>query len=279
MTAETLSKALLSTGEAAELCSVTRDTVLKWITSGRIRAHRTPGGHHRVSKSSLAPLIEEALRHPRHTETGCPAPAIAEDRPPFQYCWEFYARNGRTPEGCADCIVFRSGTRRCYELSRLPVEAGHNRLFCQGSCEDCEYFRMVQGQQPNVLVVTDRARLRHALERRMNKADFNLRITDCEYRCSMVIEEFRPDYVVIDCLLGAERSGEFATLLSEDPRIPFIKVVLAGKHHELPQQCEKTVFAVIDRPFSIETLGDLIRRTGPLGAEDNDRVPAGDVNS
>jgi excisionase family DNA binding protein len=34
---------LLSTGRAAELCSVTPDTILKWIKRGRLSGVRTAG--------------------------------------------------------------------------------------------------------------------------------------------------------------------------------------------------------------------------------------------
>ncbi len=47
---------------------------------------------------------------------------------------------------------------------------------------------------PNVLVVTDKKELRDALTKENSNGAFGLRITDCEYRCSMQIEDFRPDY-------------------------------------------------------------------------------------
>ena len=45
-----------STGQAAKLCAVTPDTVLKWIKRGRLRARRTPGGHYRISREDLDEL-------------------------------------------------------------------------------------------------------------------------------------------------------------------------------------------------------------------------------
>ncbi|GAF86225.1 unnamed protein product [marine sediment metagenome] len=74
----------------------------------------------------------------------------------------------------------------------------------------------------------------------------------------MTIENFRPDYVVIDCSLGAERSHEFAKLLYEDPRIPFVRIIFAGDKDELPGECDKLVFGFIERPFSIEMIEELI---------------------
>lgn len=241
-------KEYLSTGEAAELCSVTPDTVLKWVRAGKIPAQRTPGGHHRIPLEAIEGYLQGkgqagAVRMPGET---------------YQYCWEFNSPSGVIPEGCRRCIVFRSRTRRCYEMTTLPAESGYAGVYCEENCRECDYFRMVNGTPPNVLVVTDRKRLKKSLEKDIENYDFNLRVADCEYRCSMLIERFRPDYVVIDCALGAQRSGEFTKLLSDDPRIPFVRIVLAGNRKELPRECDRIVFAWIDRQFDAATLYALI---------------------
>ena len=38
----------LTTGEVARYCQTTHFTVNNWIKAGKLRAYRTPGGHHRV---------------------------------------------------------------------------------------------------------------------------------------------------------------------------------------------------------------------------------------
>ncbi|MEW5796193.1 MAG: excisionase family DNA-binding protein [Candidatus Zixiibacteriota bacterium] len=239
---------LLSTGEAAALCRVTSDTVLKWIRSGKIEALRTPGGHHRVPRSALAPVLE-----------GRPVTLPTPDSPArFQYCWEFNSTDGRIPDGCRECIVYRSGTLRCYELHDLPAQAGYVGLFCKGSCQECDYYARVVGQRPNVLVVSNRDAFTTRMREGIDPSRFNLKVTDCEYRCSMCVEEFRPDYMVIDCSLGAERSLEFARLIYEDPRIPFVRIILVGKRSDLPDECDRLVFAVVDSSFDASTLMALI---------------------
>ena len=247
-----ISKELLTTGEAAALCSVTPDTVLKWIRAGKIAAKRTPGGHHRIPRNALQPLLDKGSHQPTDRAPGSS----------FRYCWEFYARDSRIPSGCRSCIVFRSRSRRCYEMNQLPAEAGFTGLFCKSSCDECEYYQLVHGRLPNVLVVTDRSRLRTTLERGAKTTDFSLEFSDCEYRCSMQVEKFRPDYIVIDCSLGIERSYEFAKLLYEDPRIPLVRVVLVAEGMPLPTKCDKLVYAVIQRPFSVSILSDLVQRYG-----------------
>ncbi len=246
--APTRRKNLLTTGQVAKLCSVTPDTVLKWIRAGKLPATRTAGGHHRIPRDAVQQLVE--VNH-RNTD-------IATGDSRFIYCWEFNSESGRLPAECRQCIVYRSRTRRCYEISDLPVEAGHARRFCTISCEECDYFKLVKGQRPNVLVVTDHSELQDELSEEAARLDFNLEFTDCEYRCSMAIEEFRPDYVVIDCSLGTLRAQDFARMLYEDPRIPFVKVVLVANGERLPKECDKTVFALLDRRFTAGVLSDLI---------------------
>jgi len=165
------------------------------------------------------------------------------------------------PEGCRGCIVYRSGTRRCYELNGLPAGAGYVGLFCKKSCEECEYYTRVVGQRPNVLIVSNRGDFAGQLQDGAGPFPFNLKVTDSEYRCSMCVEDYRPDYIVIDCSLGVERSLEFARFLNEDPRLPFVRIILAGKRTDLPDECDRLVFAVVDSDFDASILTELIAGT------------------
>ena len=254
----------LSTGKAAALFSVTASAVLKWIKSGKIPANRTAGGHYRISKNVVLSMAGANSVHEEDERNG-------STEEPFQYCWEFKAKSGEVEEGCRDCVVYKARVGRCYEMSGLPSEAGHARLFCSESCKDCDYYKMVLDQQLNVLVVTDHPALRESLlSYSPEDLAYNLRFTDCEYKCSMLVENYCPDYVVLDCSMGADRSREFALNLSADPRIPFVRVILAGKRSEFPNKCDKLVFAYIVRPFTGRELQDLIGNT--------DRRPESAVN-
>jgi len=241
---------MLSTGQAAALCSVTPDAVLKWIKAGKIPASRTPGGHYRVP--------EEALLSALGAEKRSSPPEQKSSGRAFQYCWEFNARAGKVQEGCLHCLVYHSRAKRCFEMSQLPTEAGHAKVFCENTCEDCDYYQKVNDRPVNVLVVTDRPELRMALEADAKGGDYELRFTDCEYQCSMTVEDYRPDYVVIDCSMGHGRSREFAGHLSDDPRIPFARIILAGNREDFPKECDKVVFAYIERHFTLTELKELI---------------------
>jgi excisionase family DNA binding protein len=49
-----------TTFEAARLLSVSLPTVVNWIKARKLKAHRTPGGHRRISREDLAAFI---VRH------------------------------------------------------------------------------------------------------------------------------------------------------------------------------------------------------------------------
>jgi excisionase family DNA binding protein len=231
-------KEYFTTGEAATICAVTPNAVLKWVAAGRLAANRTPGGHHRIPRSALQELL-------MGRNDIAPIVPNGDVKKPFLYCWEFNAKSGRIQEGC-------------YEMARLPQETGHSKLFCDRSCEECKYYEMIHSRTPNILLATDRPALRRELKSQVKDINCNLQFTDCEYHCSMVVESFQPDYVVIDCSIGSERSRDFAENLSEDPRIPYARIILAGNPQDLPEECDHLVFAFISRPLNLTTLDELI---------------------
>ena len=129
---------------------------------------------------------------------------------------------------------------------------------CEAECEQCDYYRLMRGRAPNVLVVSDRADLNEDLRRQALSATFNLETADCEYSVSALVESFRPDFVVIDCALGSERAGDIATHLANDPRLQLVRIVLAAKPGEFPEGCDQNVFARMDRPFGLNEISHCI---------------------
>jgi len=240
-------KGHLSTGQFARLCSVTPNAVLKWIKAGKLIALRTPGGHYRIQRDMVKSVLGEEL--PSVTR-------LMEGRP-FLYCWDFNSVEGIIQEGCRECIVYRARSRRCYEVARSPNDAEHAKLFCKNSCDECSYYHLAKGQRPNVLVVTDKPELRASLSTRGRVSDYNLGFADCEYQCSMLIENYRPDYVILDCSMGSERSRDFARHLYADPRIQLVKTIMVGNRGQFPSGCDREVFAFVELPFTLETLDAL----------------------
>jgi molybdopterin-binding protein len=53
-----MADALLTPREAAAEIGVSYATIKQWILAGKLKSSKTPGGHHRVPQSALAPLLQ-----------------------------------------------------------------------------------------------------------------------------------------------------------------------------------------------------------------------------
>ena len=62
----------LTTGQAAKKLSVTPDTVLKWIKSGKLDAMKTPGGHNRILEGTVNKLVSEKFSYKGKLKVHCP---------------------------------------------------------------------------------------------------------------------------------------------------------------------------------------------------------------
>src|SRR5450759_1687585 len=142
-------RAGLSTGEAARLCSVNPDTVLKWINKGQLAATRTAGGHYRIEEHDLAALI------PPSAPSAVPGvEPLGSDHRPLR-CWEYLNPRGAVRDECRKCAVYQIRAAWCFRVATsLGCEIGQKKSFCTTSCEDCTYYRRASGQATNVLVIS-----------------------------------------------------------------------------------------------------------------------------
>jgi excisionase family DNA binding protein len=234
--------AYLSTGKAAKALSVTPDTVLKWIKSGKLDARRTAGGHYRIHPGEI-----ERLRLP------APAPPADRAEPAanrvMPYCWE-YNNAGESSKACKECIVYRTHTQRCYELIKIEPEIGHKKLYCAGGCWNCDYFHNICEEATGLLFVTNDEALGASLKKDAESRKFKIEVADCGYACSAFVGQFRPDYILVDCGMGKDAVRHMIRHLMEDTRIPRIRVILAGDKKEFPNDCG--TFTHIEKPFGIE---------------------------
>lgn len=244
----------LSTGKVAELCDVSRDTVLKWIKAGKLQSFQTPGGHYRTPRAALNNLLQARIE----------SQDSEPDGKSHLYCWEYYANDGPIKDECKACLVYRSKSRRCYELAKLPAESGHSRLYCEMSCADCEYYWQVHGQKSNVIVVTTDDRRCTRLNEKSPAMKFNLKIAANEYDCSLLINEFRPDFVVIDRSLTIQRRNDLINNLHKDPRLPLVRVVLDSDPAKLSKSLRRKVFAFVKGGA---TLGSIAKLMGEFEIE------------
>ena len=246
---------LLTTGEAAKLCSVTPDTVLKWIRKGRLPAGRTAGGHFRVDRRHLEPLIHRSLP----TE---PKPSAVQDRvaSPMR-CWEYLGNPETVREDCKQCVVYQVRAARCFLMTGLEPEIGHAKRFCDNSCQDCVYYRRVNGLPSNVLVLTTDDEMVAAL-RNQESESVTVRFARSAYEASALVHDFKPAFAVVDNDLLAAGENGLLEALASDSRVFGLRVVLAVAPHRGGRKPDyrqhELIAAVVEKPFTIEQIAGII---------------------
>ncbi len=242
----------LTTTQAARLLCVSPDTVLKWVKAGKVKSHRTLGGHFRI------PITE--LELPSADAQPEPGLASSAARPlSHQYCWEFLAAGGSIKDECKECITYRSRARRCYELKDLPGGMGCLNLLCDVECSACDYYKAVQGQGINVLVISKKQNIVSDLGDNHGADGLAIRFARTEYEAAVAIQQFRPDYVVVDCAFGKKRTAAVCDNLFSDIRIPVARIILSSRTGDVQDYCEKEAFGWIRKPFSVDQLKGCIR--------------------
>ena len=236
----------LSTGEAAQLCSVARDTVLKWIRKGRLPASRTAGGHYRIAWQDA---VRVGLTR-EQVAAGLPALASVDDHP--MRCWGYRSDSGEPREECRQCLAYRVGASRCFLLRR---ELGPGNVsFCCGpeSCEDCPYYRRVMGLPTRVLVVTADDGLERSL-RAGGEEGWECRYARTGYEASAIISAFHPLIAVVDVEVDRGGGVDLVAQLETDPRLHGLRIVLAVARRgaRLPQGL---AVEVLRKPFGLSDL-------------------------
>jgi excisionase family DNA binding protein len=257
---------LLTTGQAAKLCAVTPDTVLKWIKKGRLKASRTAGGHYRVALPDLRPFLagfgqgEEpgaSTQATVHVSSHDGTEATAEE----VSCWEYLAVDGNVREECKQCVVYRVRATRCFLMAGLEGDVGHSRQFCHGSCEDCVYYQRLQGGSASVLFITADQSLEGQIEG-FGGEEVSLRFARNGYEASTVIQDFRPEILIID-LEGLPDHG-FGLLdsIAADPRLPHARVILVAPpgtiERVLQRPRHRLVVSVLEKPQVCGHIVDIV---------------------
>ncbi len=220
---------LLSTGEVARICGVSRDAVLKWIKSGKLPATQTPGGHYRVPRSVCEGLSLEAED---------PRPPSAQQQPEGldvgnTRCWEYFGGSEAPREACESCLVYLARAQNCFRLAELGKESGHRLHFCRNDCRTCAYYRACQGLAAEVLVVSRDQTLTHRLEMQADAEKVSFRFARSGYESSAIVSSFSPVLIILDAQLAEVESGQLPQTVLGDSRIPATRVVVAcGKDQE-----------------------------------------------
>jgi excisionase family DNA binding protein len=243
-----------TTSQVAKLLSVSSDTVLKWVKAGKISSYRTPGGHCRIPAEAVAALLPAG----EQPVNWCVA---APRENPFLHCWDYYSGpEGVGPE-CQNCIAYRSGARRCYEMREIPEEFGPLKLFCQTDCTDCDFYRLTHSQGLSILMISRNRRWLRSLSEAAETAVLNLAVATCEYESGATIARFRPDFVVVDLALGTRRARNICRHVQTDARIPFTRIILTSGEARWAEDCHQDFFGWIRKPFDLDQLQEFVAGT------------------
>jgi hypothetical protein len=142
-----MEKRAFTTSDIGRICHHSRETVKRWLETGRLKGYRVgTSGHWRILPKDLALFLKENnIPFPEPAEIAVDLKALTETESPITFCWEFY-RDKRNlhvrPEGtCENCLVYRVKSINCYTLRE---EVNHKRIYCKHSCQDCAYFRFLR---------------------------------------------------------------------------------------------------------------------------------------
>ena len=256
---------LLTTGQAARLCSVTPDTILKWIKKGRLAAVRTAGGHYRIERRVLDPLVVSAQPTDGSSE---PLPECYSQT---VHCWEYLSDRGEVGDECQECVVYRVRAARCFLMASMDADLGHAMKFCQGSCDDCAYYRRVKGLATNVLVITADDAWIGRIEGEKDES-VTLRFARNAYEASTIVQGFRAELVVVDQELLATGESGLLECLASDPRLAGVKIVLGVKHGTAIAQDDHidrhSIWRVVEKPFGLGQIAAAIAGTDLLSRRD-----------
>jgi len=247
----------LSTGQVSRRLSVTPDTILKWVKSGKLPAMRTAGGHHRISREDIDSLTGLGRKEPTVREDA-PEPEAPADERSLVYCWEYFALSGKTRKSCKKCLVYRAQALRCFEMKHLPKASGFGGAVRAPSCESCTYFRYHKGRPFKVLLITDSKACKESIMAKAQSHSLHLRFASCEYESSFLVDTFRPDFIVLDCTMQEDKCRELCHHLASDPRVLEQTIILATPHQQplLPIPGSQRM----KYPFSFDDLEAYLRR-------------------
>jgi len=245
---------MLTTGQAARLCNVTPDTILKWIHDGRLQASCTRGGHFRIESAQLA-----AVRLPATAKPSQAADSPGAE-PKLLRCWEYMASGGETPEECLRCYAYRTRAAWCFEVRKLGCDVGQMSVYCRTACQDCLYYRRVTCQTTDVLVVTADPDLVEALKAGTRQLRFQ--VARNGYETSGLIASCRPAFAVIDIDVLRKSDSGLLDFLRMDPRACGLRIILAQPPRKSAAHwaAQPGIVAVLRKPFGPDELMRIVQQ-------------------
>jgi excisionase family DNA binding protein len=240
-----MDKSTLTTGQAAELCSVTRDAILKWVKSGKLQAFQTAGGHFRINRGNLDSYLGSSkINKFLKKSKGKKVPI---------YCWEYYSVNGEIKADCRECVVYKSKTERCFILSQFGKAVGFKGIHCKETCFSCEYFNHIDRDVLTGLIISGNHKLVKRLKAEQN-GKLVLHFARNDYEASALLQDFIPDFIVVDGTPGSAHAEEVCSNLADDKRIGDVPIIIAVKGKKRMRKQHKNVKGYVKFPIYMEDL-------------------------
>ena len=127
-----IQKNYLTTTELAELCGVSRFTILNWINKGKVNAIKTVGGKHRIPVDEVRSFMDSL-----HVEAvSKDVPEVANEPDSLGNCWE-YPEKVSCQGKCKKCLIYEKKVGYCFVIVR---KFGKEVVQCRGDCLQCGYF-------------------------------------------------------------------------------------------------------------------------------------------
>ena len=218
---------------------------------------RTAGGHYRIDRRDLDPLIVE----PAGVEVSTrPSPDCDPKR---LRCWEYFGESGTVRDECHDCVVYRVRATRCFLMAGMDWDIGHSRRFCQNSCDDCVYYRRVNDLATNVMLITQDNELIDSLAGEADER-VTLRFARNAYEASAMFHDFQPAFAAVDVEFVPTRDTHLLDSLAADPRVPGLGVILVVPNdmsgRKRRAHSHEIIIGAIEKPFSTTQLAEVLNR-------------------
>ncbi len=265
----------LTTGQAAQLCAVTPATVLSWIRKGRLAGIRTAGGHYRIKRENIEPLLLDV----RNSDHGDGHPQATAQSP--LRCWEYLSDGGVTRGECKSCVAYKTRAAWCFLLAQAEsseIQIGHA---CPNNCEECTYYRRVLDLPTRVLVVSSDQGFIQSIQSQ-SASNLAMRFAHNGYEASAVAQISFPAFAVIDGDGFHHEDGGLIESLARDPRLPGLKIILAasGGADQTPEykSSGNVGFHVVERSFDVSQITAVIE-SYPVESVTLEELAASGLNS
>jgi DNA-binding NtrC family response regulator len=149
-------------------------------------------------------------------------------------------------------------------MAGLDTDVGHAHQFCEGSCEDCVYYRRIQGLSTQVLFISSDEELVNRVEW-TGEDSVSLRFARNGYEASALIQDFKPEIAIIDMEGLPDQGYGLLDSIAADARIPHIRVILVipadSMSRVLQRPRHRLVVSMLEKPEVCDQIEEVVRES------------------